>query len=235
MFLQIPAHHKHAEQSTTCTKDYGKSNILSYTYLSMRHIILSTIGALVLATTLLGGSFTFANMQKASAQMGAGGNMTGGSNMTGGAGSGGMMGMMTGAGPNVTGSIKLSTVFGNALASQIKVSLSQAATTAENTIGNNSHAAAAHFGVVNGYFVITVWVIDGSYNFHQVIVDAGNGKVLLSQPALKGGPMMMHGMMMGGGQMMMHRGPGMMMHGWGGGGGPHNNMMSGPGMGKPQY
>ena len=145
------------------------------------------------------------------------------------------MGMMTGAGPNVTGSIKLSTVFGNALASQIKVSLSQAATTAENTIGNNSHAAAAHFGVVNGYFVITVWVIDGSYNFHQVIVDAGNGKVLLSQPALKGGPMMMHGMMMGGGQMMMHRGPGMMMHGWGGGGGPHNSMMSGPGMGKPQY
>jgi hypothetical protein len=181
--------------------------------------------------------FTFANMQKASAQMSAGGNMTGAGNMTGGAGSGGgMMGMMmAGAGPNLTGSIKLSTVFGNALASQIKVSLSQAATTAENTVGNNSHAVAAHYGVVSGYLVITVWVVDGSYNFHQVIVDAGNGKVLVSQPALKGGPMMMHGMMMGGGQMMMHRGPGMMMHGWGGGGGPHNGMMSGPGMGKPQY
>jgi hypothetical protein len=177
--------------------------------------------------------FTFANMQKASAQMSAGGNMTETSNMTGGAGSrGGMMGMMmAGAGPNLTGSIKLSTVFGNALASQIKVSLSQAATTAENTVGNNSHAVAAHYGVVNGYLVITVWIVDGSYNFHQVMVDAGNGKVLVSQPALKGGPMMMHGMMMGGGQMMMHGGPGSMMNGWDGVGGPHNGMMRGPGMG----
>ncbi len=203
----------------------------------MRPIIISTIGGLLLAATLLGGMFTFANMQKASAQMSAGGNMTGAGNMTGGAGSGGgMMGMMmAGAGPNLTGSIKLSTVFGNALASQIKVSLSQAATTAENTVGNNSHAVAAHYGVVSGYLVITVWVVDGSYNFHQVIVDAGNGKVLVSQPALKGGPMMMHGMMMGGGQMMMHGGPGSMMNGWSGGGSPHNGMMSGPGMGKPQY
>jgi hypothetical protein len=67
-------------------------------------------------------------------------------------------------------------------------------------------------------------------------VDAGNGKVLVSQPALKGGPMMMHGMMMGGGsQMMMHGGPGSMMNGWSGSGSPHNGMMSGPGMGKPQY
>ena len=111
----------------------------------------------------------------------------------------------------------IATVFGNALASQIKVSLSQAATTAENAVGNNSHAAAAHFGVENGYFVITVWVIDGSYNFHKVIVDAGNGKVLLSQPVSKGGPMMGHGMMMGGGigGKMKMGGPGMMGHGMG--------------------
>ena len=32
---------------------------------------------------------------------------------------------------------------GNALASQIKVSLSQSAMTAENTVGNNSHAASS--------------------------------------------------------------------------------------------
>jgi hypothetical protein len=201
----------------------------------MKSIIMTTIGVSVLAAILIiGGTWTFTSMQKVNAQIPIG-NMTGGNNMTGGAGSGGMMGtMMAGAGPNITGSIKLSTVFGNALASQIKVSLSQAATTAENTVGNNSHAAAAHFGVVNGYFVITVWVIDGSYNFHQVIVDAGNGKVLVSQPALEGGPMMMHGMMMGGdggGQMMMQHGPGGMMHG---GGSPHNMMKGGPGMGAPR-
>src|SRR5689334_24941682 len=63
------------------------------------------------------------------------------------------------------------------------------------------------FGIVNGYLTYTVWVIDGSYTFHRVIVDAGNGKVLLSQPVSQGGPMMGHGMMMGDG-MMMQRGPG---------------------------
>ena len=168
----------------------------------MRSIILSTTGTLILAASLLGGTFVFANMQKASAQIGGGGGA-----------SGGMMGMM-GNQSNITGSVKLSTVMGNALASQIKVSLSQAATTAENTVGNNSHAAAAHFGIVNGYLTYTVWVIDGSYTFHRVIVDAGNGKVLLSQPVSKGGPMMGHGMMMGDG--MMKGGPGMSVprHQW---------------------
>jgi hypothetical protein len=173
--------------------------------------------------------------------MGTVGNMTGGSNMTGAAGSrgGSMMGMM-GNQSNITGSIKLSTVFGNALASQIKVSLSQAATTAENTVGNSSHAAAAHFGVVNGYLTYTVWVIDSSYSFYKVIVDAGNGKVLLSQPVSKGGPMMMgHGMMMhgwgmdGNGKMMMKHGPGSSMHGWRSDGGFHGMMMGGPVMNKP--
>ena len=189
----------------------------------MRSIILSTTGTLILAASLLGGTFVFANMQKASAQIGGGGNMTGG-----GGASGGMMGMM-GNQSNITGSVKLSTVMGNALVSQIKVSLSQAATTAENTVGNNSHAAAAHFGIVNGYLTYTVWVIDGSYTFHRVIVDAGNGKVLLSQPVSKGGPMMGHGMMMGDG-MMMQRGPGGMMMG-----GPHGMMKDGPGMSVPWH
>jgi hypothetical protein len=199
------------------------------------------IGALILAATLLGGTFALANIQNVSAQMGTVGKMTGGSNMTGAAGSrgGSMMGMM-GNQSNITGSIKLSTVFGNALASQIKVSLSQAATTAENAVGNSSHAAAAHFGVVNGYLTYTVWVIDSSYSFHKVIVDAGNGKVLLSQPVSKGGPMMMgHGMMMhgwgmdGNGKMMMKHGPGSSMHGWRSDGGFHGMMMGGPVMNKP--
>ncbi len=87
--------------------------------------------------------------------------------------------------------------------------------TAEKTIGNSSHAVEAHFGMANGYLVYTVWVIDGSYNFHKVIVDAGNGKVLSNQPVSKTGSMMMHGMMMwgDGGGMMMQHGPSMMMRG----------------------
>ena len=77
---------------------------------------------------MLGGMFAVTNIQKVNAQMGSG-NLTGG----------GMMGMM-GGGPNITGSIKLSTVMGNALSSQIKVGLNQSAITAEKAVGNNSHA-----------------------------------------------------------------------------------------------
>ncbi len=193
----------------------------------MKSIILTTIAAAVLAVILvLGGTAAFTNMQKVNAQMST-------SNMTG-----GMIGMKAGggAGPNVTGSIKLSTVIGNALSSQIKVGLNQAAVIAEKAVGNNSHAVAAHFGVENGYLVYTVWVIDGTYNFHRVVVDAGDGKVLANQPISKEESMMMHGIMMhGGGMMMQHGRAGMMMRGGGGygAGGSPDMMMGGPGMGKP--
>ena len=172
----------------------------------MKSINIIVVGAMVLSAMLLGGSFAFSNTQKTTAQM-SGGNMTGGG--------GGMIGMMVGPGPNITGSLKFSTILGNALSSQIKVGLNQSAMTAEKTIGNSSHAVEAHFGMANGYLVYTVWVIDGSYNFHKVIVDAGNGKVLSNQPVSKTGSMMMHGMMMGGdgGGMMMQHGPSMMMRG----------------------
>jgi len=190
----------------------------------MKSINITVVGALVLSVALLGGIFAFTNMQQTNAQM-SGGNMTGG-------GGDGMMGMMVSPGPNITGSLKFSTILGNALSSQIKVGLNQSVMTAEKAIGNNSHAVAAHFGMENGYLVYTVWVIDGSYNFHKVIVDAGNGKVLSNQPVSKGELMMMHGMMIGGdggGGMMMQHGPGgMMMHG----GAPHGMMNGGPGMSK---
>jgi hypothetical protein len=66
----------------------------------------------------------------------------------------GMMMQMMGADQNVTGSINLSSTITNAIASQVKESLSQAATTAEGAVGNNSHALAAHLGEVNGYLTI---------------------------------------------------------------------------------
>ena len=183
---------------------------------------MNIIGASVLAAILmLGGTFAVTNIEKVNAQMGSG-NLTGGGMM-------GMMGMM-GGGPNITGSIKLSTVMGNALSSQIKVGLNQSAMTAEKAVGNNSHAVAAHLGVENGYLVYTVWLVDGSYNFHKVIVDAGNGNVLSSQPVSKGESMMMHGMMMMAGGMIQH-GPGGMMRG----NGPHNMMKGGPGMSAPWH
>ena len=85
------------------------------------------------------------------------------------------------------------------------MSLSNATTTAEDSIGNNSHAVASHIDEHNGYLVYNVMVIDPSMNISKVIVDPGNGDVLLTEQISKEEHMMMHKM---GGQHMM--GPGMM-------------------------
>lgn len=55
-----------------------------------------------------------------------------------------MMMQTAGAGQNVTGSINLFSTISNAIESQVKTSLSQAALTAQSAVGNNSHAVAAH-------------------------------------------------------------------------------------------
>ena len=133
---------------------------------------------------------------------------------------------------NITSSINLMDIIHHAIGSKVNVSLSDAATTAEGSVGNNSHAVAAHIDEQNGYLVYNVMVIDPSMNLSKVIVDPGNGQVMLSEQISKEEHMMMHGMgkqqMMGPGMMMGHeQGRGMMM-----GGGP--DMMMGPGPGPGQ-
>jgi Peptidase propeptide and YPEB domain len=121
------------------------------------------------------------------------------------------MGMGMG-GNNITSSINLMSLISNAIGSNINVSLSDAATTAESSVGNGSHAASAELGENNGYLVYNVMVIDPNMNFSKVVVDPGNGEVLFSKQLSKEEHMMMHGM--GGQHMMMS--PGMMMGGPGG-------------------
>src|SRR3712207_1184739 len=118
----------------------------------------------------------------------------------------GNMTMTMGGGENVTSSINLMNIISNAIGSQIKVSLSNATTTAETSVGNNSHAVAAHIGDVNGYLVYTIFVLDPNMNFNTVIVDPGNGQVLSSKQISQEEHAMMHKGMMGPGMM----GPGMM-------------------------
>jgi hypothetical protein len=126
-------------------------------------------------------------------------------------------------GSNVTGSINLMNVIGEAIGSNINVSLSDAATTAETSVGNDSHAVSAELGEEGTFLVYNIMVIDPSMNFSKVIVDPGNGEVLSSEQISKEQHMMMHGkdkqgmmgpgMMMGGQDKMMKMGPpdGMMM------------------------
>ena len=115
-------------------------------------------------------------------------------------------------GQNITSSINLMNIIHQAIGSKINVSLSNAATTAEASVGNGSHAVAAHIDEQNGYLVYNVMVIDPSMNFSKVIVDPGNGQVLLSKQISKEEHMRMHGRMDSG--MMMEgpqQGRGMMM------------------------
>ena len=67
-----------------------------------------------------------------------------------------------------------------AIASQVNVSLANASTTAEKAIGANAHAVAVRIGVFHGFLVYMALVVDSNNNFHGVLVDAGNGKVLAS-------------------------------------------------------
>ena len=138
-----------------------------------------------------------------------------------------MMMQMMGAGQNVTGSINLFSTISNAIETQVKVSLSEAASTAEGAVGNNSHAVAAHIGVANGYLIYCIAVLGPGMNTNMVIVDPGNGQVL-SNTQISLQHLMMMGMgpgMMGSGMM----GPGMMGSGMMG---PGMGMgMMGPGMG----
>jgi hypothetical protein len=142
------------------------------------------------------------------------------------------MGMFTNE--NITSSIKLFPAMMNGIHSQIKVSLGDAVTTAQKELGNNSQAVFAHVGVESGYLVYTIWGIDPDMNLHKVVIDPGNGKVLLSQIMSMMQMMNMMGMMqmmnpnmnpmMGGGMMNPMMGGGMMNPMMGGG--MMNPMMS---------
>ena len=168
----------------------------------------ATLTALLLAVGVGLGSGTSNIMtsQNVDAQMMGGGNNTGMKMKSGEM-------MMTGmGGNNVTSSINLMNVISEAIGSNINVSLSDAATTAESSVGNGSHAASAELGENNGFLVYNIMVIDPSMNFSKVLVDPGNGEVLFTKQLSKEEHMMMHEM--GGRDMMM--GPGMMMGGPGG-------------------
>jgi len=82
---------------------------------------------------------------------------------------------------NITSSISLIDTITTALESKINVSLSEAAANAENSIGNNSHAVAAHLGDENGYLVYNVMTLAPDRSLNRVLVDPGNGEVLLSE------------------------------------------------------
>ena len=83
------------------------------------------------------------------------------------------------------------------------VTLANASTTAEKAVGANAHAVAVRIGVVREFLVYMALVVDSNNNFHGMLVDAGNGKVLASTQ-LPMAAMMQMGMM--GSEFMMQHG-----------------------------
>ena len=158
-------------------------------------IVVGVAFAILMGTLSMGYNSTL--LQTTSAQMMTDLNMTN-KNMSGINGPGNMSEMK---GENVTGSINIMSIFTKAIGAQVKVSLSEAATTAETNIGNGSHAVAARIGQENGYLVFGIKVIDSNMKFHKLIIDPADGKVLLSRELSPMESMMMrfgmfhHGMM----------------------------------------
>ena len=98
-----------------------------------------------------------------------------------------------GVGPNITGSLPLQNMKAKAIGSKIHVSLANASTIAEKTVGPNAHAVSVRLGVVHGFVVYIASVSDVNHGIHNVLVDSGNGKVLNSTKLSIATMMMRHG------------------------------------------
>jgi hypothetical protein len=81
----------------------------------------------------------------------------------------------------INGTINLAQTIFEAIGSKINTSLTQAMTTAEQSVGNNSFALAAFGGDHGGYLVYTIILGTPGMKLYNVIVDPGNGQILATQ------------------------------------------------------
>jgi hypothetical protein len=82
---------------------------------------------------------------------------------------------------NITSSISLFDTITAAVESKINVSFSDAVVSAESSLGNNSDAVAGHLGDENGYLVYNILVLGPDKSFNRILVDPGNGEIILTE------------------------------------------------------
>ena len=82
---------------------------------------------------------------------------------------------------NFTGSISIFQPIINEFKSSINTSLTDAISTAEQSLGNNATTLAAFIHPEREYIVYNVFALDVNNIAHKVIVDPGNGNILSSQ------------------------------------------------------
>ena len=116
----------------------------------------------------------------------------------------------------INGSINLEQTIFEAIGSKVNTTLTQAITTAEQSVGNSSFALAAYGGDHDGFLAYTILLSTPDMEFYKVIVDPGTGQVLASEEVSQKEWMKMQQMMhsrSAGGEGMMMMGPdGMMRH-----------------------
>ncbi len=120
---------------------------------------------------------------------------------------------------NIKSSVSVFQPIINGFKPSIQVTLNDAISTADQSLGNNATTLAAFIHPEREFIVYNVFALDGNNTVHKVTVDPGNGNILSSQQ------MSFMEMM-----MKMHDGSGMMM-------GPHGMGMKNyeQGMGMKDY
>jgi hypothetical protein len=116
----------------------------------------------------------------------------------------------------INGSINLEQTIFEAIGSKVNTTLTQAITTAELSVGNNSFALAAFGGDHEGFLAYTILLGTPDMKFNKVIVDPGTGQVLgsdeVSHKEWMKMQQMMHSRSADGEGMMMMGPEGMMGH-----------------------
>jgi hypothetical protein len=81
----------------------------------------------------------------------------------------------------INGTINLEQTIFEAISSNINTSLTQAMSTAEQSVGNDSFALAAFGSEDGGYFTYRIILGTPGMKFYNIIVDPGNGQILTTQ------------------------------------------------------
>ena len=84
-------------------------------------------------------------------------------------------------GITINGTINLEQTIIEAIDSKVNTSLTQAITTAEQSVGNNSFALAAFGADLGGDLVYIIIIGTPGTEFYNVILDPGNGQILSSE------------------------------------------------------
>ena len=82
---------------------------------------------------------------------------------------------------NLTGTIDVKSTIGEAFKSKVTVNILDAINAAQTNVGANSFVKQAELTPAHGYLVYKIMVVDENMKKYKVIVDPGNGQVLMKK------------------------------------------------------